>query len=247
MTFVAKCAKAGIIATAFISLLTMGGAQASGPTIVDGTFTGVANPGVGGSAISGWTQGTGITNSSSRGNTCVVVNGVFCNTTTWGTIKSNDLPTGSVPGGGNYFADPVNYTVSDMLYQTISNLVVGVTYAVSFYQASFALTNASTTPLQVQWAVDLQGDPTLYSPVMNTSSTVGTGWQAVTLNFVAQATSETLSFITYGPVSAGVAQFAALANVTIAQAPEPASLAMVALGIGGLMIMRRRRRLSLAG
>lgn len=236
-----------VIAGALGGLMTISAAQAVGPTVVDGNFTGVANPGIGGSAITGWSQGTGITNSSSKGNTCVVISGVFCTTTTWGTGHSNDLPTGSVPGGGNYYTDPLSSANSDMLYQTISNLIVGATYAVSFYQASFALSNASTTAIPIQWAVDLQGDPVLYSPAMNVSSAVGTGWQAVTLSFVAQATSEVLSFVTYSTSSAAVSQFAALANVSIAQAPEPASLAVVAMGIGGLALLRRRRRLSLAG
>ena len=63
------------------------------------------------------------------------------------------------------------------------------------------------------------------------------------MTFVATTTgSETLSFLAVGTPPNNVPAFALLANVSLVAAPEPTGLAVLGVGILGMVGLARRRR-----
>lgn len=138
--------------------------------------------------------------------------------------------TGSVPGG----------TVA----QTINGLTVGSQYNVSFDWAGAQLQNRSgstTERVGVQFGRDVQSTTTV-----NNVSGGFTGWMQQTFRFTAAATSQLLTFISYGtPV--GLPPLILLDGVSVravvpAAVPEPASLAAMVAGLIGLGVLARHRR-----
>lgn len=138
--------------------------------------------------------------------------------------------TGSVPGG----------TVS----QNVSGLTVGSQYNVSFNWAGAQLQNRAgntTERVGVQFGSAVQSTLT----VKNVSGGF-TGWMQQTFRFTAAASSQFLTFISYGTPS-GLPPLILLDGVSVlavvpAAVPEPASLAAMAAGLVGLSVLARRRR-----
>jgi hypothetical protein len=148
-------------------------------------------------------------------------------------------PGALVTGGVTYNAigvDAANATYA--LNQSVSSLTVGDTYVLSFYQASTQADGGSeTTGFTGHWAVSL-GSQSLNSATMNNPYRGSTGWVLQTLSFTATSASETLSFLATSP-GTGQPPFLLLADVSLSVA-EPESLTMLAVGMGGLLLLRRR-------
>jgi choice-of-anchor C domain-containing protein len=113
--------------------------------------------------------------------------------------------------------------------------VAGTTYLVEFALAG----NPDGLPAIKQ--VDVQSGLSSGSFLFDASGTTrpNMGWVYHSLFFTAASSSTTLSFLSqtsgafYGP---------ALDDVSVSVAPEPASMALLATGVGLLLIRRRRRR-----
>jgi hypothetical protein len=124
---------------------------------------------------------------------------------------------------------------------------LGHTYAVSFawagaQQYGYTAANGTTE----FWAVSL-GSTTQDTQAISVPNKGFSGWLDQTFDFVATDPSETLSFFATGTPS-GVPPFALLANVSVVDTPEPASLAILSTGIAGLIgVVRRRRRSNRGG
>jgi len=144
------------------------------------------------------------------------------------------------PIGGNFIqADGANLAAP--LTQTISGLIAGQNYNLSFYQAAGQQLNdyGNTTE---QWEVSL-GSQTQYSTLMNNPSAGVTPWMTQSMTFSATGPSEVLSFIALG--SGGVPPQVFLDGVDLeSTVPEPSALMLIA-GVGavcGLGRMCRRLR-----
>lgn len=154
-----------------------------------------------------------------------------------GNGANNGLPASS-PDGGNYVAEDGAFRVQP-IQQTINGLVVGAQYAVSFYWGG-AQQNGFTGPTTENFDVSL-GNQTFSTPTLNNASHGFTGWQQQTFTYTATSTSEVLSFLANGTPQ-GQPPFSVLDGVSLQAVPEPATWAMMLLGVGGMGAVARRRR-----
>jgi hypothetical protein len=192
-------------------------------------------------ALSGWTS-TGYNFVFLPSST--VATGVDGNLSLWSPQSSPASANGftnASPTGGNFIGADGAYGQAN-ISQTINGLTTGHTYAVSFawagaQQAGYTAVNGTTE----FWAVSF-GGATQDTQTITVANKGFSGWLNQTFDFVATSSSETLSFFATGTPS-GVPPFALLANVSVVDTPEPASLVILSTGIAGLVgVVRRRRR-----
>jgi len=151
------------------------------------------------------------------------------------------------PGGGNFLASDGEAAFQNPISQTITGLIAGRNYVLSFTWAGNQFLDASSEfynlPLTVDWQVSL-GSEVFTTPVADYASHGFTGWMTTTFTYTATSSSEVLSFLAQGTPD-GLPPTALLDGVSLV--PEPASWSMLILGIAGLgAVVRKRRRLAAA-
>ena len=133
---------------------------------------------------------------------------------------------------GNYSID-LDGSATGTISQTIDDLIVGQSYALTFDLASNGTDTKSVTASigQTSQSFSFDGTGTSYSNM---------GWLSQELSFVAEDTSLLLSFASdsQGRSFRGVA----LDNIQIAAVPLPASLPMMLLGLAGAAAFLRRKQ-----
>ena len=175
------------------------------------------------------------------------------------------------PDGGNFLATDGSFGIGT-LTQTLHGLHPGHAYTLSFYQAAGQL-NGNIGATQEQWDVTIGGslvssssvvlpdasiypgsvdvvsgyDDTWTTPLMSTPSAGFTPWQHESYSFVANASDELLGFLGLGAPQ-GVPPMVLLDGVSVdpatKSAPEPATFALLAVGIAGVLLARAKRRAS---
>jgi hypothetical protein len=118
---------------------------------------------------------------------------------------------------------------------------VGETVKVTFYYATAEqYLHTTTTPIKGGWDVTL-GSESRDTPLLQIGNKGFNGWDEITETFTAQAASEILSFTAIGTGTAADPPFALLDGVSIS-VPEPATWAMMILGVMGVGCAARMRR-----
>jgi hypothetical protein len=192
--------------------------------------------------LPGWTNGSGAPVALN----CLVLASDVSDPCGVASFDSSDVfwtnPTLS-PDGGNFIAVDSDPSFSAALSQTLTGLVVGDTYDVSFYQgaAQFKAATGNTTDL---WAVTL-GSETLDSAIMDDASKGVVAWESQSLDFTATSTTEVLSFFAEGTPSGGPPT-ALLDGVSVtgtesSPTPEPVMWAAVGTALAGFVVARRRQ------
>ena len=146
---------------------------------------------------------------------------------------------GPSPDGGNFVALDGDPNVNGYLTQTINGLAAGTNYVLSFYWAATQM-ESSSGPTTEQLQASL-GNQTQSTSVVSVASGGFQGWYTQTFTFSATTASEVLSFLSVG-TPAGNPPLALLDGVSLVAAPEPATWALFAVGLGGIAVMAHRRR-----
>jgi hypothetical protein len=187
-----------------------------------------------------------------------------------GNGGSGSIPiTGSPTGSGNFLVvDPSYQNTYNSLpastYTTLTNLVNGATYTVSFYAAAaqqhgFSLSGSGYSSIINNWTVEeytasgsapacanITGESCQVAPAITAANQSFSGWVQQQVTFVAAAATMTLAFIASSNVTSSQPPMALLDNVSITQnstsTPEPAAAALLLSGLAGLVAARRRGR-----
>jgi hypothetical protein len=157
-----------------------------------------------------------------------------------GDGSANGLPATS-PDGGNYIAADGAYEIGAVTQQ-INGLTPGDEYELGFWWAG-AQQSGFTGPNTEGWDVSL-GDLTQDTAILANSSEGFTGWSYQTFTFIADNANPLLSFLAVG-TPAGEPPFSLLDGVSLEAVPEPASCALIGLGLIGVplaaRILKKRR------
>lgn len=158
------------------------------------------------------------------------------------------------PTGGNFVASDPAYGPG-LLYQTVSGLVTGAQYTVSFNYA-LSQQNGYTGSNSDFWTVGLGTDASSYATQNTSVLTIAqggfSGWQTASMTFTATAATEMLGFLAQTS-AAGAPPFMLLDNVSMnavktvsGTVPEPTTLSLLlgGLGVAGLAARRRRNKLA---
>jgi hypothetical protein len=206
----------------------------------------------------GWTGGTGLISIDAPGTADQVGNG-------GGNPYAVAGPFADPPPGGNFIQADGNPTFETSFNQVIGGLTVGTDYTLSFWQAAgqqAGFMGATTEQWKVffgtgSFAVDCGTNPCTISTtgditehdtsLMNTPSQGMAPWELVSMDFVADATSETLSFLAWGDngSTTNLPPTVFLAGVNSPSLiPEPSTWAMMVLGFLGMAFVGRRKLLA---
>lgn len=212
--------------------------------VVNGDFTQLSN-GVGqfdtNTTVTGWTANGGynfVATSADAGS-----NGVYGNVSYWDAANGgSNTWNGAAAGPGNFAALDGDFGTAP-ISQVVTGLTVGKTYNLTFNYAFGQQSGFNGATIQ---SLDASiGGTTWSSASFNVGDHGFTGWQSETLAFTATSATETLSFLAHGNLP--VPPFALVSNVSIpGGVPEPASWALMVVGVGGLGAVARRRRVAVA-
>ncbi|MFN7938923.1 MAG: PEP-CTERM sorting domain-containing protein [Bryobacteraceae bacterium] len=145
---------------------------------------------------------------------------------------------GVSPDGGNFFYADGDALFGQPISQLITGLEVNERYILRFYQAA-AQENGFSGATTEKWRVTFAGT-TQDSTIMNTPSHGHSAWNLQTMEFVANATSSTLTFLAMGSPPGGLPPLVLLDGVELAPTPEPATLGMIGFAIAALAFAKRR-------
>jgi hypothetical protein len=122
----------------------------------------------------------------------------------------------------------------------LTGLTPGAAYIVSFDEATTTVNGFYSANFSGGWNVSFGGTTQTSTP-MPTTAYSGTNWVSDSLVFIATSTTQTLSFVATD--TSGAPPFVLLDGVSVTSPiPEPATLGLAAIGVAGLLAVRRQRR-----
>ncbi len=145
--------------------------------------------------------------------------------------------------GGHFVAIDGDPGFSAVLSQTISGLIIGNTYTLSFEMAG-AQEDDKFGDTTDSWRVSF-GNQVQDSAVISNNTHGFTDWINQSMTFTASSASQVLSFLAVGtptglpPVS--LLDGVSLVNSTVPAVPEPSTWAMLLAGVGALAFVSRKR------
>ncbi|HEY2356695.1 MAG TPA: PEPxxWA-CTERM sorting domain-containing protein [Phenylobacterium sp.] len=145
------------------------------------------------------------------------------------------------PDGGAFVGLDGDLLAEGSISQVITGLVVGQTYTLTFNWAASQLVNR-TLPTTEELHVTF-GNSSYDTAIMHEPSQGFSGWLTESVSFKADATTQTLKFLSIGSPN-GEPPIALLDGVSLT-VPEPSTWAMMLVGFGGIGAMVRRRRQTL--
>jgi hypothetical protein len=146
--------------------------------------------------------------------------------------------TPSPNGGGNFIGMDADPTYASQIQQSISGLVVGDHYQLSFDWGATQLENR-TGGTSDYMTISLGSDTRTTSSVAIGSQGFS-GWMSPTFVFTASAATELLSFLAISP-NTGLPPFVLLDNVDLTDIPEPLAGSMLLVGAAATLMARRKR------
>lgn len=198
--------------------------------VVNGSFeqTSLTSKGKFLGVVTGWTGGPSLTYVA------------FPGTAATGPFPAYPGLAPTSPDGGNFIEQDGDPSYNGAFSQVITGLTPGANYDLTFYQAAGQQNNFKGATTE-RWKVTF-GAQTLLSRMFSLDQG-GTGaWEVVSMQFLASTVSQALSFLAVG-TPAGAPPISFLDGVSMTAVPEPASIAVLAVGVAGLAGLRRRRAL----
>jgi hypothetical protein len=212
--------------TALAALLIVSAAHAAQPVVVNGSLSGsIENNAV----PSGWTIFEGTPDLMDAHDNIGMAN----------VLRFGATPDAS-PDGGTWVGLGADTNYTERFGQMLNNLTIGQAYTVSWYAGNFGYASAANSYLG-QNAISVLIDGV--SIGAGAKLAVASNWYQQSLNFVANASSQQLSFKLATPEKAYVSIDGIAIQTAPVPVPEPGTYALMALGLGAIgMVVRRRQK-----
>ena len=232
-----------ILPCLFAMTLGAAGAASSAPLVTNGSFeqssyavSSQFGPGFGGQGVTGWIANNGYQIYWFPG-TATTVDALSQYSGEAQKLAASF--SGASPDGGNFVMLDGDSNFCSQISQTITGLTPGATYNLSFDWAADQMSNrtgATTEQLQASLEAEIHSTSVVLNPNQGFQ-----GWFSENIQFTATGASELLSFLSIGTPQ-GLPPIALLDGVSLTEVPEPASFALLGLGvaaIGAVAVARR--------